>query len=175
MTVFFEPADYQSYLDTLAERTRRWRIDVWAYCLMSNHVHLIVVPPSAKALSRCIGEAHRRYAVRTNRPRNWTGHLWQERFRSCAMDERHLYQATRYVLRNPVHARLAAHPLDWPYSSAGVHLEGRSDPLVTGMALRGLVDDWGSYLASDLDADAADKLRRHSRSGRPLFSDESEI
>jgi putative transposase len=168
MTVFFEDRDYQRYLDILGERTRRWGVEVCAYCLMPNHVHLIVVPPASRALSWSIGEAHRRYAVGTNRPRAWAGHLWQERFRSCALDERHLYEAVRYVLRNPVRAHLAAHPLDWPYSSAAAHLTGAADPLVKPGALGGYVEDWEQYLAEDLEPEAAERLRRHSRTGRPL-------
>jgi len=175
MAVFFEDKDYRAYLDLLAERTRFWGVDVWSYCLMPNHVHLIVVPPSPNALSFAIGETHRRYAVRTNRPRGWSGHLWQERFRSCAMDEVHLYHAVRYVMRNPVRARLVSHPLDWPHSSAGVHLEGRPDPLVSRSALDGYVEDWEEYLRADLEPEQADLLRRHSRSGRPLISGASEI
>ena len=91
------------------------------------------------------------------------------------MDEQHLYHATRYVLTNPVRARLAAHPLDWPYSSAGVHFEGRSDPLVTRGPLDRLIGDWRDFLADDLAGEAIDNLRRHSRSGRPLFAGELKL
>jgi|RhiMethySRZTD1v2_1073278.scaffolds.fasta_scaffold1331425_1 REP-associated tyrosine transposase len=170
MTVFFEDGDYSRYLALLSERARRWRVEVWAYCLMPNHVHLIAVPPSARALSHALGEAHRRYAVSTNRPRSWTGHLWQERFRSCALDERHLYAAVRYVLLNPVRAHLAAHPLDWPHSSAAAHLQGRRDPLVSNEALANYVEDWEAYLALGVELEMSEALRRHSRSGQPLMS-----
>ncbi|MGB2864188.1 MAG: transposase [Sedimentisphaerales bacterium] len=70
---------------------------MWAYCLMPNHVHLIVVPESEDGLRRGIGEAHRRYSRRINFREGWRGHLWQGRFASFPMDERYLMLAVRYV------------------------------------------------------------------------------
>ena len=170
MTVFFEDQDYRAYLRILREQTSKWGIAIWAYCLMPNHVHLIAVPPSGPALSRAIGEAHRRYAVRTNRPRQWSGHLWQERFGSCAMDAAHVFNAARYVLLNPVRARLAGHPVDWPYSSAAAHFRERGDPLIELEPLDRYVEDWQEYFNGAMDSEADEKVRRHSRSGRPLWS-----
>jgi putative transposase len=171
MTVFFEHRDYEDYLAILSQETKRWGVDLWAYCLMPNHVHLILNPPTKKSLSRAVGETHRRYALRTNRSRQWTGHLWQERFRSCAMDPSHTYHAARYVLQNPVRARLATHPAEWPYSSAAVHLGQRADPLVSLEPLQEYVDDWESYLVGASPDETNALLRRHSRSGRPLLAE----
>ena len=139
--VFFDDQDYRVYAKILAGRLEMHGVDLWAYCLMPNHVHLIAVPKRAEAMSIAIGEAHQRYAVYVNKKMEWKGHLWQDRFTSFAMDEPYLIAATRYVERNPVRAGLAKHPADWLWSSANAHLTGCDDVLVTSAPLLDLVDD----------------------------------
>src|ERR1700723_2730985 len=97
---------------------------------MPNHVHLILNPRQADGLGRAVGEAHRRYTNFINARGRWSGHLFQSRFASVAMDEAYLVAAARYVPMNPVRARLVAHPRDWPWSSARAHLTGKDDGLV---------------------------------------------
>ena len=80
-------------------------VEILAYCLMPNHVHLIVVPQSADGLRRAIGEVHRRYTRMINFREGWRGHLWQGRFASFVLDEPYLLTAARYVELNPVRAR----------------------------------------------------------------------
>ena len=106
--VFFEPSDCQLYRDLLAEHCRRASVEVWAYCLMPNHVHLVLTPRTPHALARAIGETHRQYTAFINARARWTGHLFQGRFSSVALDEAHLAAAARYVALNPVRAKLAA-------------------------------------------------------------------
>lgn len=170
MRVFFSDTDYSSYLSLLARQARRYTLDIWAYCLLPNHVHLIAVPVSETGLARPLGEAHRRYATQVNRRFDWTGHLWQERFSSFPMDEPHLLAAIRYVLLNPVRAGLAQSPTDWRYSSAKAHVLGCPDSLVNTRPARERVADWEGFLAiHDPDRDA-ETIRRHTRIGRPLGS-----
>ena len=88
--IFFKEGDHEIYKDLLAEQARKWRVEVWAYCLMPNHVHLIMVPETEDGLGRAVGEAHRRYTNFINARARWTGHLFQRRFSSVAMDEEHL-------------------------------------------------------------------------------------
>src|ERR1700722_8711163 len=104
--VFFEDADYALYRDLLAAACRKTGVAVWAYCLMPNHVHLILVPADATGLARALGETHRRYVSYVNARARQTGHLFQGRFASVVMDEEHLLSAARYVSLNPVRARL---------------------------------------------------------------------
>ena len=112
--LFAEPGDYALYRDLLAERCDANGVACWAYCLMPNHVHLILTPSTAEGLSRAVGEAHRRLAAFSNaRVARVTGHLFQGRFASAAMDEDHLLAAVRYLAFNPVKARLAATPKLW--------------------------------------------------------------
>ncbi len=92
---FFRDDDYLAYLELMAEWCRKCRVEIWAWCLMPNHVHLIAVPQTEEGLARAIGEAHRRYNRRINFREKWRGHLWQERFASFPMDETHLLVAAR--------------------------------------------------------------------------------
>jgi len=113
---FFQEDDYRAYLELLGHWCGRCGVEVWAYCLMPNHVHLIVVPENEDGLRRGLGEAHRRYTRRINFRAGWRGHLWQGRFASFAMDERYLRRAARYVELNPVRAKLCRMPWRWPWS-----------------------------------------------------------
>jgi putative transposase len=91
-------------------------VKVWAYCLMPNHVHLILRPSTGDGLARALGATHRRWANHVNTRGRWRGHLFDGRFASVVMDEAHLMAAVRYVGLNPVRARLVAKAEDWPWS-----------------------------------------------------------
>lgn len=164
---FFCDDDYLAYLDLMAEWCRKSQTDVWSWCLMPNHVHLIVVPQSEDGLARAIGEAHRRYTRRINFREKWRGHLWQERFASFPMDERYLLAAARYVEMNPVAAGLVRRPEEYRWSSASAHMEGKDDGLVKVAPLLEMISDWQSYLALSTP-DELDLLHSHERTGRPL-------
>ncbi len=168
---FFCPDDYLLYISLMSEWCRRCSVQVWAYCLMPNHSHLIAVPPSAEALRRAIGEAHCAYTREVNRREGWTGHLWQGRFASFAMDERHTVAAARYIELNPVRAGLVHHPGDYRWSSARAHLAGRNDALVVAAPLLERVRDWSAFLRTRPEADLAERVRKHASTGRPLGSD----
>jgi putative transposase len=167
--LFVEPGDYALYRDLLAERCARNGVVCWAYCLMPNHVHLILNPGAGEALSRCVGEAHRRYTGFVNARARETGHLFQGRFGCVAMDEAHCLNAARYLAFNPVRARLCAAPEDWQWSSVRAHLAGRDDGLATVRPLLDLAPDFAQLLdmsASEL-ADLAG-FETLSANGRPL-------
>ena len=169
---FFSETDYEAYLDLMAEWCRRLGVEVWAYCLMPNHVHLVATPPSESALARAIGEAHRRYTRMINFREGWRGHLWQGRFASSPMDEEHMYRAVRYVELNPVRARIVRAPWRYRWSSAATHLRGKDDRLVRVAPMLERVGDWREFLAEGLSIEEAEELRRHERSGRPLGSED---
>lgn len=172
MQVFFSKADYNAYRTLLRRRARRHALEIWAYCLMPNHVHLIAVPSSPTGLAQPLGQAHQWYARYLNLRRGWTGHLWQERFASYPMDEPHALAAIRYVLLNPVRAGFAQTATDWPHSSARAQILGEPDPLVSGSPNLGRIADWNAYLSQRQCArKEAEAIRRHGRVGRPLGSD----
>ena len=171
--VFFGDTDYQLYLGLMSEWCRRRMVEVWAYCLMPNHVHLVVVPETAASLARAVGEAHRRYTQLVNRREKWTGYLWQGRFASYPMDEQHLLMAVRYVEMNPVRSGMVRQPWRYRWSSAAAHVRGQDDGLVHVKPMMELVgEDWRAYLQQEVGTTERDLLRRHSRTGRPLGSPE---
>jgi len=165
---FFEEDDYRAYLALLGEWCGRCGVEVWAYCLMPNHVHLIVVPQSEDGLRRGLGEAHRRYTRRITFREGRRGHLWQGRFAAFAMDECYLLRAARYVELNPVRARLCRVPWRWRWSSAAAHVGGIDDGVVRVTPLLERVKDWREYLMEPLEAKQEELWRRHERTGRPL-------
>ena len=147
---FFSPGDYRLYRHLMAEWCGREGVEIWAYCLMPNHVHLIAVPEREDALQRAIGDAHRRYSRAVNLREGWRGHLWQGRFASFPMDQDHLLAAARYVDLNPVRAGIRRRPETHPWSSARAHLAEKDDELVKAAPLLEMVGDWKTFLAGGL-------------------------
>jgi putative transposase len=170
MATFFKDEDYLAYLALMDEWCRKCRVEIWAYCLMPNHVHLVAVPETEDGLRRGIGEAHRRYSRMINFRENWRGHLWQGRFASFPMDESYLLAAVRYVEMNPVRARLVQDAEAWPWSSARAHLAGTDDQLVKVAPLLKMVGDWKLFLAAEIEEEIGN-IRKHERTGRPLGSE----
>jgi putative transposase len=166
---FLGDADYALYLDLLAESAARARTQVWGYCLMPNHVHLILVPSDEDGLRGTLADLHRRYTGYVNARARTTGHLWQGRFGSVAMDEAHLVNAVRYVTLNPVRARLVERAGDWAWSSARAHLAGADDAVVRVAPVLERVGDFAAFLDEGFDEDAAyAPLRRAETVGRPI-------
>lgn len=164
---FFCDDDYTDYLDLMAEWCAKYRVAIWAWCLMPNHVHLIAVPETEEGLARAIGEAHRRYTRRINFREKWRGHLWQERFASFPMDESYLLAAARYVEMNPVAAGIVERPDQYTWSSAQAHLLAQNDKLVKVEPLLSMVGNWSDFLTLSSE-DEMTTFRKHERSGRPL-------
>ena len=168
---FFEPGDFALYLDLLAEAAQRARTEVWAYCLMRNHVHIVLTPSDSDGLWRTFGELHRRYTGYINARRRTTGHLWQGRYGSVAMDEEHFVTALRYVALNPVRAGLTGRAEDWEWSSTRALIAGVSDTHVRVEPALERVGDFAAFLAANFDEDAGyAPLRRAECVGRPIGS-----
>jgi REP-associated tyrosine transposase len=168
MDTFFGDGDYHEYLSLMAEWCNRCGVQIWSYCLMPNHVHLIATPESEDGLRRAIGEAHRRYTRYINFQQGWRGHLWQGRFTSFPMDQQHLTAAARYIELNPVRARIVKKAYNYKWSSCRAHLQGEDDILVKVKPLLEIVPDWQELLASGLSDEEHEAIRRHERTGRPL-------
>ena len=169
--IFFEDGDHEIYLDLLAEQTLKECVEVWAYCLMPNHVHLILKPTRSDDLGRAVGETHRRYTNFINARGRWTGHLFQSRFASVVLDDTHLICAVRYVSLNPVRARLVSRPEDWRWSSVRAHLSGVDDALVTVRPVLDRIPHLKELLRVDTQEDFSE-LRRAEATGRPLGAPE---
>jgi putative transposase len=165
---FFEDGDYALYRDLLAANCKAAGVEVWAWCLMPNHVHLILVPSDPDGLRRALARVHRSYAGIVQARRKRTGHFWQGRFGAVVMDEQHLAAALRYVSLNPVRARLVKRAQDWRWSSTRAHLRGRDDGLTAQAPIRDRFPDFAGLLATAPEADLFGVLRSAESVGRPL-------
>jgi putative transposase len=172
--VFFSEEDFRTYLAWLHQDISRYGVDLLAYCLMSNHVHLVAVPAARDSLARLFQHLHMRYARRLNWSRDWTGHVWQGRFFSAPLDEPYFWRAIRYVERNPVEAGLVARAQDYPWSSARAHCESSQDPLLSQVAtwtrMFESVGNWASWLGQADDPTEIDAIRTSTLRGMPCGS-----
>jgi len=131
MDVFCDDEDRRTFLEILEHLAPKNQITVHAWCLMSNHIHLIVTPATQEGMGRLFRDVNGRYARYFNRKTGGSGALWQSRFYSCVMDDTHVFRAIRYVLMNPVEAGLVRKSVEYPWSSAGFQFALREkDPLV---------------------------------------------
>lgn len=168
--VFFKADDYRAYLKLLASAAKKAETKILAYCLMPNHVHLILVPVNRDGLRATLADTHRRYTGRINTRNKWTGHLWQGRFGSVAMDEEHLASAIRYVSLNPVRARLVARAWEWEWSSVRAHLAGKSDRIVDVTPVLERFPDFAALLSAGEEEEKLQAIRKAETTGRPLGS-----
>jgi putative transposase len=172
--VFFTNDDRRFYLKLLREQSSRYDLKIRAYCLMTNHVHLVVVPGNAASLAKTLASVHLKYAQYLNRMHGRCGHLWQSRFYSCVLQGRHELEGVRYVERNPVRARLVRLAWRYPWSSAAAHC-GAPDASgvleLTSWRQRCAPRAWRSILQRPDDSDIVTRLRRSTFNGRPLGDD----
>jgi len=173
--VFFRDDDRILYRDWLAAYSRKHGVDILAYCLMDNHVHLVGVPAHEHSLERALRPLHMRYAQAINRRHGWSGHLWQGRFFASALDDAHLWAAVRYVERNPVRAQIVFRAEDYPWSSAPAHCGVGEDPVLSRSTVwdRVLADisDWSAWLSETDQLVALQRLRGHAQKNLPCGSE----
>jgi putative transposase len=174
--VFFSASDRSLYLRLVKENLKESGIRVLAYCLMTNHVHFIVIPEREDSLALLFGRANGRYAQAVNIRKSRSGHLWQARFHSCPMSESHFWMGLRYVECNPCRAGMVRLPEEYAWSSAGVHLRGEKDRSgVLDMAFwekAGGRDVWIELHGREVDPEQWNELRKCTYAGRP-FGEES--
>ncbi|MBP6012272.1 MAG: transposase [Alphaproteobacteria bacterium] len=167
---FFSDGDYRLYRDLLGEHAAAAGVEVWAWVLMPNHVHLILVPQDADGLRRALAPVHRYYAGHVHLRQERSGHFWQGRFGCVAMDEDHLGAALRYVALNPVRARLCKRAVDWPWSSVHAHL-GQADGLTQCGPVLSRYPNFRALIERGEDEALSQSLRQAETIGRPLGSD----
>src|SRR5258708_20900356 len=108
---FFDPADYRFYLEHLASLASGTGCAIHAYCLMTNHVHLLLTPARAESAARLVKHLGQRYTQHVNRTYRRSGTLWEGRFRSCLVEsESYLLACYRYIELNPVRAAMRRPP-----------------------------------------------------------------
>ena len=166
MKTFFHNGDYAYYLELLSDYKNEAEVEIWAYCLMPNHTHIVAVPRSEDSLACLFRNVHRHYSRYINFREKWKGHLWQERFHSFVMDEQYLLATVRYVELNPLKAKLCRDLSEWPWSSYHSHMSGEDDGVVITAPMLERVDDWRRYI--DAENSLSDHLIEvHGRTGRP--------
>jgi putative transposase len=170
--VFQDRGDREYYLSLIKEYSKKYGLGIWAYCLMENHVHFIVVPQNPDSMARTFNQAHMRYSQYFNSKMAKRGHLWQGRFYSCCLDEAHLYAAVRYVENNPLRAGLVEEATDYPWSSALSHAEKIDDPILSNdLPLLEEIPDWRRYLSTPEEETILEQIRGCTSTGRPAGSD----
>ena len=169
--VFFYPNDKTFYLKLLKEQVDKHHVKILAYCLMDNHVHLILVPSTSESLAKAVAETHRRFTCHINIRYSWRGYLWQGRFNSFVMDEPYLLRALRYVENNPVRAGIVKKAEDYQWSSAHQHVNGGTNALLSNCPVLMQVSDWRKYLNSPEETDILTDIRTRCVNGLPLVED----
>jgi putative transposase len=134
--VFFGADDARAYLDWLADAARNTHVNIHAYVLMANHVHLLATAATPAALGRCMQSVGIRYTRYLNAQQQRTGTLWDGPYRAAPItDAAYFLGCSRYIELNPVRAGLAAGPATWRWSSYRANAAGQNDPLITPHAI----------------------------------------
>lgn len=169
--VFFYPGDKILYLNLLKEQVIKHNVQVWAYCLMDNHVHLVLVPKTVDGLAKAVAETNRRFTWQINARYGWRGYLWQGRFISFVMDEAYLLHTLKYVENNPVRAGIVDHAEDYLWSSARHHVNGIEDQLLSQCPAILYADNWKEYLIRPEIQVILNAIRKRNLCGLPLGED----
>ncbi|MCQ9206089.1 MAG: transposase [Omnitrophica bacterium] len=169
--VFEREANYKQYCEWMQEYAEEHDLDIIAYCLMHNHIHFIVVPKKKNDLSVVFKTVHMRYAHYLNRQKKAKGHLWQGRFYSCILDDKHLFRAIRYVENNPARAKIVRQPWDYKWSSAKDHVGERKKPLIKLSPYKRIKKKiWKEYL-KETDPDMIEEIRLKTNRGLAVGTD----
>jgi putative transposase len=128
---FFRPADYRTYLRYLRVFAARYGCSIHAYCLMTNHVHLLLTPDSIRSCGLLMKNLGQCYVQTINMALGRSGTLWEGRFRSCLVpSEDYVLACHRYIELNPVRAGMVSKPDDYPWSSFAANAFGEDDPVI---------------------------------------------
>jgi putative transposase len=166
--VFWDDADRLNYLQLFRSACQRYLLRIWAYCLMTNHVHFVAIPERLDSIGRVFHWCHGAYAKYFNQKYGLTGNLWELRPHSAVLDESHAMAAVRYVERNPVRAGMVAEASDYKWSSARVRCGLAYDSLLDQTwPPSGLIPDWAEWLAGEDDEAREKSIRRNTSVGRP--------
>ncbi len=174
-STFLSDQDRRVYLALLGRNSREFGLTIWAYCLMSNHIHLVGVPGKPDSLAHALGRTHAEYARYWNARRGSCGHVWQARYFSCPVAEDHVWAVAQYVETNPVRAGIVQGADCWPWSSALAHLTGRDRSGLLDMSAWAAAYDsarWSRVLETSVyDEALQQRLKEATLTGRPLGPD----
>ncbi len=172
--MFFTDDDRLIYLEWLKYYCDKYDVAILAYCLMTNHVHLVLVPQSESGLQQVLKPLHMRYSQHINKTKGWKGHLWQGRFFSSPLDDEYTWSTIRYVERNPVQAGMMLKSEDYRWSSAAAHCGLQENTLLAPLlgSLKGIPQyEWSSWLALSENQGMVDIIQRNIEKGLPCGDD----
>jgi len=176
---FYSPHDQNVFLDLCAKYIDKYRIRLISYTLMSNHVHLALVPGSKNSLADGMGQLFHDFAIWQNIQQKNTGHLWQDRFYSAPVEEDRIGGVLGYIELNPVRAGMVKHSWEWNWSSARAHVTGTDPSGLLDMEFwkkRFKSDEWKAYLEKTTkDKTEADSIRYATKKGLFLGSEETAV
>jgi len=166
--IFIDDEDRRYFLQYLKDWSKRTDTKVWAYCLMSNHFHLLLEPAREDSLGRCLHGTTFRYAQHFNLKYGRSGRLWQNRYFSCTVDkEEYLWVVARYIEKNPVRAKMVKKAEDWKWSSARAHIKGMRDDILSfpDWLNESEREEYGRFI---MEEGKEDEIRKATSTGRPL-------
>lgn len=168
--VFTDRGDYKKYLSFLSKYSEEKEAAVLAYCLMPNHVHLLVRPYKEEVLAKMMQGVTLCYTQYFNKKKERTGRLWECRYHSTVVDgDSYLWTVSKYIENNPVRAGMVKRPEDYPYSSAKAHILGRKDPLLKDPIFdRTELNEYRRFIQSEEDKKTLEEIRKQTRLGKPL-------
>jgi len=182
MDVFETDDDRLAYLRFLKKYALQYNLSIYAYCLMTNHIHLVVVPGDEVALGKALRDTHTVYAMYFNTRTALSGHVWQGRFYSCPLDEQHLWEyrdcpkriksETGLSRYSATIAQLVERAEQYRWSSAAAHCGlCRDDLLSLDFPPTGVIEDWSAWLAQADEESVEDYIRQQTQTGRPCGSE----
>src|SRR3990170_2269426 len=171
--VFFDKKDREKYLSLLKKYADKWDSPILAYCLMNNHVHLLMKPKEEESLYKMMQGITLCYTQYINRTYKRTGRLWESRYHSCIVDkEKYLWAVARYIEQNPMRARIVKKAEDYPYSSAKAHIDGVKDEILGEALFEGRQrEDYIELMKASIKEEEINNIRNHTRNGRPVGSE----
>ena len=172
---FFSDGDRLAYLRLLLEYSRHAGCSVHAYCLMTNHVHLLVTPSEPDACGLLMKSVGQHYVEHVNRVHGRTGTLWEGRFKSSvAASADYVLACYRYIELNPVRAGLSSHPREYQWSSHGHNAEGRPDSVVAPHPVYAALERhaYRDLFDAPLEVGVLSEIRSATRNGRALGSEQ---
>ncbi len=179
-TCFAAPDDFAAYLSWLKEYSVKFKVDVHAWVLMTNHVHILCTPQSKGAVSTMMQSVGRRYVQYFNHTYQRSGTLWEGRYRSCLVQtERYLLEVYRYIELNPVRANMVDDPAEYGWSSYPVNALGRVSDLCAphpeymalGKKQEVRLERYRALFNAHVDGDLLTSIRAGVNEGMALGSD----
>lgn len=149
--IFLDDLDKEFYIKAFMKYRKKFKVKLFAWCLMDNHVHFVVQPSTKRGLSRLFLSLNTKYVRYFNKKYNICGKLFGNRFFSCLLDEEHLYEAIRYVELNPLKANKEKVLGDYPWSSVLEHLGKRSVYFLNQLPEYIQIDNWLDYLMENIE------------------------